>query len=123
MATYKDNLMFGTGLLSDAQEVKVLDMVPMVMWISHVEIMSIDGLSCFVDSHLKTKAGISKLFSKESIVKALDREGISRRPLGVGASEAYNGGSVDLCPIMAILGEETRNLGEVTCFLRITRSL
>jgi len=26
MATYKDNLMFGTGLLSDAQEVKVLDM-------------------------------------------------------------------------------------------------
>lgn len=26
MATYKDNLMFGTGLLSDHQEVKVLDM-------------------------------------------------------------------------------------------------
>lgn len=26
MATYKDNLMFGTGLLSDSQEVKILDM-------------------------------------------------------------------------------------------------
>ena len=26
MATYKDNLMFGTGLLSDHNEVKLLDM-------------------------------------------------------------------------------------------------
>ena len=26
MATYKDNLMFGTGLLSDQNEVKVIDM-------------------------------------------------------------------------------------------------
>ena len=32
------------------------------MWISHVEIMTIDGLKSFVNSHLKTEDGISEIF-------------------------------------------------------------
>ncbi len=42
--------------------------------ISHIEIMTIDGLHSFVESYMKTKEGISKLFPKECISRALDRE-------------------------------------------------
>lgn len=40
------------------------------MLISHFEIMTIDGLNSFVDSHLKTEEGISKLFSIKGISEA-----------------------------------------------------
>lgn len=43
------------------------------MWISHIEIMTFDGLYSFVDSHMKTKEGASVIFSKEGIIKAIDR--------------------------------------------------
>jgi len=43
------------------------------MWISHIEIMSFDGLYSFVDSHMKTKEGASVIFSTEGIIKAIDR--------------------------------------------------
>jgi len=44
------------------------------MWISHVEIITIDGLNSFVNSYLKTEEGISELFSKEGISKAFEGE-------------------------------------------------
>lgn len=44
------------------------------MWISHIELMTIDGLKSFVDSHMKTEAGITKLFSKEGISKTVEYE-------------------------------------------------
>jgi hypothetical protein len=37
--------------------------------------MTIDGLKFFANSHLKSESGISKLFSKEGISKALNHEG------------------------------------------------
>jgi hypothetical protein len=43
--------------------------------ISHMEIMTIDGLKFFANSHLKSEIGISKLFSTEGISKALNHEG------------------------------------------------
>lgn len=44
------------------------------MWISHIEIMTFDGLKAFVDSYLKTEDGISSFFSKEGISRAFERE-------------------------------------------------
>ncbi len=37
------------------------------IWVSHVEIMTIDGLKSFVESHLKTEDEIIKFFSEEGI--------------------------------------------------------
>ena len=42
--------------------------------ISHIEIMTFDGLKSFVNSHMKTEEGISELFSKEGISKACEHE-------------------------------------------------
>jgi hypothetical protein len=42
-------------------------------WISHIEVMTFNGLGSFVDSHMKTEEGISILFSKDGISEALDR--------------------------------------------------
>jgi len=39
------------------------------MWISHIEIMTYDGLKLFIDDHLKNEASISKLYSKEGILE------------------------------------------------------
>lgn len=44
------------------------------MWLSHVEIMTIDGLTTFVNTNLKSEDGISLLFSKDGILKAFDNE-------------------------------------------------
>ena len=44
------------------------------MWISHIELMTVDGLKSFVDSHMKTEEGITKLFSMEGISKAVECE-------------------------------------------------
>lgn len=44
------------------------------MWISHIEIMTFDGLYSFVDSYMKTKEGASVIFPQEGILKACDRE-------------------------------------------------
>ena len=44
------------------------------MWLSHIEIMTFDGLKSFVESNLKSDEGISQLFSKEGISKAMQLE-------------------------------------------------
>jgi hypothetical protein len=45
-----------------------------IMRISHVEIMTIFGLRSFANSHLKSKSGISELFSTEGIKKVIDHK-------------------------------------------------
>jgi hypothetical protein len=47
---------------------------PARMWISHIEIMTFDGLYSFVDSYLKTKEGASVIFPREGIIKAFGHE-------------------------------------------------
>lgn len=44
------------------------------MWISHIEIMTVEGLKAFIESHLKNEDGISEFFSKEGIARAIERE-------------------------------------------------
>ena len=44
------------------------------MWISHIEIMTVDGLHSFVESYMKTEEGISKFFPQEGISRALEQE-------------------------------------------------
>lgn len=41
-------------------------------WISHIEIMTYDGLNAFVDDFLRTEEGVATLFSQEGIMAALD---------------------------------------------------
>ncbi|MFA5598395.1 MAG: hypothetical protein WDA26_12595 [Pusillimonas sp.] len=44
------------------------------IWISHIEIMTLNGLRSFVESHLKDETGILELFSNEGISEAFERE-------------------------------------------------
>jgi len=41
------------------------------MWISHIELMTFDGLCSFINSNLKTEDGINKIFPKDAILKGL----------------------------------------------------
>lgn len=43
------------------------------MWLSHVEIVTFDGMQSFIEGHLKTEEGIEILFPNKGIVEALDR--------------------------------------------------
>jgi hypothetical protein len=43
------------------------------MWLSHVEIVTFDGMRSFVERYLKTEEGIAGLFSKEGIREAYKR--------------------------------------------------
>lgn len=40
------------------------------MWLSHVEIVTFDGLQSFISEHLKTEEGMSKVFPKQGILNA-----------------------------------------------------
>lgn len=44
------------------------------MFISHIEIMTLEGLHSFIESYMKTKEGISKFFPEDGILIALERE-------------------------------------------------
>ena len=44
------------------------------MWISHLELMTLNGLMCFIDSFLKSEEGIMAVFSQEGILSAIQNE-------------------------------------------------
>jgi len=41
------------------------------MWLSHVEIVTIDGMRSFVKEYLETEEGMDKIFSMESVREEL----------------------------------------------------
>lgn len=43
------------------------------MWLSHVEIVTFDGLRSFVDRYLVTEEGMAKVFPTEGVARALER--------------------------------------------------
>jgi hypothetical protein len=46
------------------------------LWISHLEIVTLDGLRSFVESHLMTVEGMQKIFAHEGIVDAYERANV-----------------------------------------------
>jgi hypothetical protein len=40
------------------------------LWISHLEIVTLDGLRSFVESHLMTEDGMQKVFPQKGLVDA-----------------------------------------------------
>ena len=49
-------------------------LVRVQMKLSHVEIVTFDGMRTFVEDHLKTKTGMTKIFPKEGILNAFDAQ-------------------------------------------------
>lgn len=47
------------------------------MLLSHVEIVTTDGMKSFIDKYLKTEQGIVNLFSKEGLFEAINRENVT----------------------------------------------
>jgi hypothetical protein len=40
------------------------------LWLSHIEIVTFDGMRSFVEAHLKTEEGIANIFPKEALIDA-----------------------------------------------------
>lgn len=49
------------------------NMVSRKLWISHLEIVTFDGLQSFVEQFLASKDGMTRIFSKDGILDALNR--------------------------------------------------
>ncbi len=43
------------------------------MWLSHVEVVTFDGLSAFIETYLSGESGMEKIFPKEGILNAYQR--------------------------------------------------
>jgi len=43
------------------------------IWLSHIEIVTFDGMRAFVERHLKTKEGMEKIFPREGMIDAHQR--------------------------------------------------
>lgn len=43
------------------------------MWLSHMEIITFDGLLSFIEQYLKSEAGINEIFPDSGVVEAVQR--------------------------------------------------